>query len=522
MTNLNLVVYVRLHDGRYHGTGERYPSPARLFQALVAGLGLSGPLGDEDQAALRWLEDLSGNSAPIVALPHMKKGKPYDNFVPNNDLDSQKGDFRKIGKIRTEKEIRSQLFDASTPLMFAWQVSEEDRTQAERIREFANCIYQFGRGVDLAWAWGELIDDEALNAQLSEYAGLVFKPTGPNGQSFACPATGSLKSLIARHDANKDRFDTIVDRSGRSLKVGQLVRQRPKPWFKQVAYNAPPTGRLFELRESTKETPFAVWPQTKVTVLVEALRDKAVSRLKRGMPEDAMDIVRYIVGQKPDGKDACPTSHRVRIIPIPSIGSQFADHDIRRVYIEVPAECMLRADDVFWSFSGLTLDPPTQNEAAVSINVVPANDTSMLQHYAIVTPSRKSKTWQTVAPAALPESGRRRRIDPDKLKDAATRDDEAKGGTERRVEQLRAAAAVIQALRHAGVSPRPQQIIVQREPFEGKGQRAEEFAAGTRFSKHQLWHVAIEFDKPVEGPLVFGNGRFLGLGIMAPVSSSQA
>src|SRR5579885_2162377 len=50
-----LVIYVRLHDGRYHGGGDWPPSPARLFQALVAGAGLSGPLEESDKEALRWL-----------------------------------------------------------------------------------------------------------------------------------------------------------------------------------------------------------------------------------------------------------------------------------------------------------------------------------------------------------------------------------------------------------------------------------------------------------------------------------
>ncbi len=59
-------------------------------------------------------------------------------------------------------------------------------------------------------------------------------------------------------------------------------------------------------------------------------------------------------------------------------------------------------------------------------------------------------------------------------------------------------------------------IRVQREPFEANGRRVEDFAEGTRFAKHRMWHVEIEFSAQVRGPLVIGDGRFLGLGIMAP------
>ncbi|GAB4122352.1 MAG: hypothetical protein Kow001_20390 [Acidobacteriota bacterium] len=62
-------------------------------------------------------------------------------------------------------------------------------------------------------------------------------------------------------------------------------------------------------------------------------------------------------------------------------------------------------------------------------------------------------------------------------------------------------------------------VRVQREPFEHNGARVEPFAEGTRFDKHRLWHVEIEFREPVIGPLVLGDGRFLGLGLMAPVGS---
>jgi hypothetical protein len=111
----------------------------------------------------------------------------------------------------------------------------------------------------------------------------------------------------------------------------------------------------------------------------------------------------------------------------------------------------------------------------------------------------------------LPEPYARRRIDP------ATLSSEPKKGTERGVEDDRAVAAVHTALRHASVRGTATSVCVQREPFEGNGARVEPFAEGTRFPKERLWHVEIEFDRPVRGPLVLGDGRFLGLGVMAPV-----
>jgi hypothetical protein len=48
------------------------------------------------------------------------------------------------------------------------------------------------------------------------------------------------------------------------------------------------------------------------------------------------------------------------------------------------------------------------------------------------------------------------------------------------------------------------------------GARAEDFAPKTRFAKERLWHVEITFAKPLRGPLLIGDGRYLGLGQMSP------
>jgi CRISPR-associated protein Csb2 len=79
-------------------------------------------------------------------------------------------------------------------------------------------------------------------------------------------------------------------------------------------------------------------------------------------------------------------------------------------------------------------------------------------------------------------------------------------------------SAVVTALRHAGVRAPAVTIKVQREPFERRGARAEAFADGTRFAKERLWHVELSFLESIAGPLVIGDGRFLGLGLLAPVT----
>ena len=150
-----LLLSVRFYDGRYHGVPDWPPSPARLFQALLAGAAQSRTLTDDDKHAFAWLETLT---APVIAAPVMRHGQDFTNYVPNNDLDAVGGDQMRVGKIRAPKPIRPILFDAETPLLYTWTFEEAPKAHrnAQRIRAIAQRLYQLGRGVDMAWAVGEI------------------------------------------------------------------------------------------------------------------------------------------------------------------------------------------------------------------------------------------------------------------------------------------------------------------------------------------------------------------------------
>lgn len=504
-----LLLTVRLHDGRYHGAGDWPPSPARLFQALVAGAGLSGPLDEKAVRALTWLEN---REPPLIGAPAMRNGQRVVLYVPNNDLDAVGGDPQRIAEVRGAKKlVRPRLFDATIPFLYTWSLGadQDSERHSEMICELADHLYQFGRGVDMAWAVGEVLPEEVLEGRLANYPGHIYHPSSDGvGETLTCPRPGSLESLRERYAANRRRFNTV----GHGRAVRQVLSQAPKPRFMSIAYESPPSRHLYELRSRSTEAAFVPWPLTEASKLAVWVRECAAARLRQALSAQSADIDRILIGRKPDGTNDGPTSARVKIVPLPSIGHYHADRGIRRVLVEVPAGCPLRADDIQWAFSGLELCDPATGEVFDTI-LTPAADDSMLGHYGIGS-GQRFRTWRTVTPAALPEAARRRRIEP------ARRIQEAKDGSERAAEQARAAGAVIEALRHAGVRTEVQAIRVRREPFEAKGARVEAFAPGRRFAKERLWHVEITCAEPLSGPLLIGDGRFLGLGVMAPVRAA--
>ena len=503
-----LLISVRFHDGRYHGTGDWPPSPARLFQALVAGIGQDGPLTDAASEPVEWLEELD---PPVIASPIMdhKGGQAVTNYVPNNNLDAVGGDPRRIGSIRTAKVWKPKLFNQDATFHYAWQFDETDGSlvHAQRICEYADRLYQLGRGIDQAWAVGDILEIQTLEEMLIAYRGAVHRPTSSRtGTILARPQKGSLKSLKDRYATMGQRF--AIQRQGRSAKL--QFAQAPKPRFTGTTYDSPPNQQLFELRSRAIHSDLIAWPLHRIADLVLAIRDSAVAKLKRGLPGQEPQIEKCLVGRKGDGQDDAPKATRVRILPLASIGHVHADHAIRRILIEVPANCLLRSDDIFWAVSGLELDSLNLQGCILT----PSQETSMLQHYGVGDQSYTR--WRTITPAVLPEVARRRRIEPSR------RVSEAKSGEERAAEQQGAAGAVLQALRYLEIPTRVDTVRVQREPFEATGERVETFAPGTRFQKERLWHVELIFTEPFSGPLIIGDGRYYGLGLMAPVRDSAA
>ena len=491
-----LLIAVRFHDGRYHGAGDWPPSPARFFQALVAGAAIVDTLADKDKSALAWLEKLD---PPHIATPLACRGKRFSNYVPNNDLDKELklkehgwNIDKAVAVIRAAKIIHPWLFDSRMPFLYAWEFGEDDVgiNHARVVCGIAEQLYQFGRGVDMAWAWGEILEVQEMEKRLADYGGTVYRPMQiASGTELPCPMEGSLKSLIERHNGSR--------------KQGKQVFQPLQPRFSQIAYNSPSRQYLFDLRNKDNDLLFISHQITGIASLVANIRDAATARLSQSRPE--AEVRRVFIGRR--SANEADKALRLQIIPLPSIGHPHADRAIRRVLINIPSNCPIPINDINWSLAGLDLDIDykTDKELCKSGSILlPAEDKRMLQHYGIGEKANPSRLWRTVTPVALPcstvrSSGR------------------GKGARQRIAEENQAICATVQALRHCGVAAKVQLICVQREPFAVKGMRAEDFSHQPRFHASRMWHVELTLTEAIRGPLVIGDGRYFGLGLMAPV-----
>ena len=481
---MSLCLTVRLFESRFHGVPDWPPSPARVFQALVAGAAEGRFLPRAVRAALEWLEC---QDAPVIAAPHAELARAFTSFVPNNDGDATelKGDPTKT--IRIGKDIRPRLIHGAPEFTYVWQGLEGEIPE-QGLRAAAEQLYQLGRGVDPAFADLRLLLDAEAEALLAAAPGRVHRPGAAGQGGLACPVRGSAQSLALRHQAFLGRF--AVAGQGRSARTSFATP--PRPVFRQIRYDDAPRRLVFDLRRGDGR--FAQIPATRAGQIVSWVLHGATRRLTLGLTEpDRPLAARFVLGQGAGPQDL---DRRVRVFALPTVRPQ-GDRAIRRVAVQVPADCPLRLDDLTWAFSGLDLvDPETGVVDPPDAGLVAADDRAMLARY--LTPAR---TWRTETAAALPAARGRAR---------------GQTGTARLGEETAARKAVALALRHAGVNARVERIHVQKEPFAGQVQRAEAFAPGTRFEPARLWHVEIGFAQPVQGPLILGDGRFLGLGLMVP------
>jgi CRISPR-associated protein Csb2 len=423
-----------------------------------------GPRLEHDERlveALEWLERLE---PPTIGVPAHTNGQSVTVYMPNNDLDAKGGDPDKVASIRAAKVVQPRLLDG-IELIYVWPCDDPP----EGLGSLVDNLYQFGRGIDPAWATWEVVDAEPDDV-LQDWTGTVFSPSpGGNTRSLMVPTAGTLESLIARHEAQGDRLTVVRD--GRNVR--QTFQQPPRPLATPCDYGSGPVRRVYELRRGRD---LGAVPLRNAHLFAIEVRDEAFRRLAAALPDAPCRGV--LVGGK---QTTVRQRDRVRIVPLPSIGHAEADPSIRRVLVEIPRQAPTDVRDLRWTFDGL--DTPYGL-------LVDTGDRGMLNHYA-----QRAREWTSITPLAL-------------SLDEADADRTAREGAARK--------AVRQALRHAGIRARVASIEVQQEPWSRKGQKADRFAPG-RFGATALWHVRITFTTPQPGPMLLGNGRYLGLGLLRPV-----
>lgn len=511
--NLWFAIEVRFLNGRYHGRDgnaqpEWPPTPLRLFQAIVAGA-LSGRwVADGRQmaeATLRWLERLG---APNLLLgPQALELRPYRIAVANNQADRHISALKKhayLDKLLAgDKELKAvrPWLVGRQPLVYAWTIGSDVRPRAEAAREVIRRLVVLGTGLDHAAA------DIKIQPEAPAMDGLVRFPIGPS------PCEGSLDSLIARHQADLAR-----------LKTGSLRENRPP--VRHRAAESPVrdfSHLLFAIRTSIDEgdAPLPIQPEA-TAIVAQAIRLSLAERLTEGLRRhpngimtSAEEIERLVIGR---GARTADKAGRVRVSPLSSVGHAHADGMLRRVLVSVPSAFPIPPESILRALAGRAFEVGPELSRALSFRLVPIDRGDNSERRMHERYLGRARVWRSVSPVVLPGY----RSAASSMKALPLRDDqEAERARSDSKRHLVEGALFERALMHAGLDG-VAGFRLRREPFDPNLPRADAawrlpVSAGDQgrawLSGRPKVHAEITFDEAQVGPVLIGDGRFLGLGL---------
>lgn len=482
MSDTTLCITIRFLTGTYHGRDrdgepEWPPSPLRLFQALVAAAGAGRT--DAEHKALRWLEQQ--HVPDITALEPRAVGGIRKHYVPNNDADRQSDH---VGS-RVEKVFRPLHLSDGTEVQYRWPIADNDRPQADVIKQLAGRLRCLGWGIDVVAGRGGFDCEEPAGTKRWSSSAV-----GGSGVVRRVPRDGTLESLDFAHAEKTARFD-----GGRYRPTDANVTTASVPYAPASELPARP-WLVFSLATIADGSRASFWP-AKVAELAGQVRHATKLAAKR-CEWDQPTIDSYICGHHAKDGD------RLAFLPMSSVGHPHADGMIRRVLIVAPPRDDKRLNQLRTRLIG-PLQPEDGEPTTAMVPLSPQDN--VLRRYTGV-----ARRWSTVTPAILPGHISRRGLGGEPF----TLDPNELGGNAQSSVGKKAAKVAVRLLE---LSDLPlglvERITFSRVPSLPNLPHAMRFAPPSKLQKNQRLHVVVVLKTQVAGPLALGLGRFRGFGLLA-------
>jgi CRISPR-associated protein Csb2 len=260
--------------------------------------------------------------------------------------------------------------------------------------------------------------------------------------------------------------------------------------FVTVPYASSPRRPFCAFSLVRNEDEPAAYRPVHIKQLAGALRRLAAHSLRGFVSEDRIDGM--IMGHPQDAP-------RVSILTLPSIGHQHSDGLIRRVAFVEPAD----RDGALSAIIRRVLHGKTiAFEGAC--DCAPAELERIEVDGVISRYSDESRSWASVTPVLLPGHNQRRQ----------DRSNHAKN-------LQRAHRLVCKSLQQAGINVGAH-VEIDTVPYWQGALHAREYNPRDKLAHFPRFHVKLEFERPVCGPLSIGAGRHVGFGVLAACDHEES
>ena len=472
-------IQVRFLDDHYHGAGEWPPDPARVFQALVHGghVGAaSGSWTESHDDALEWLCALPD---PEIDCRPIKQGRAYSIFVPNNSLDPNRRSTKTTKRVATS--LLTDTNDDSPDLIYRWAApdAEEAHAHLPALDQLASRLLALGWAIDMAAAVAVAVPEE--NRPRAGYETLV--PSRRGRRPMRTLAPGLLAHLRERHEASRVRVTVRgVDPYTRPTDFRMTA-------YRKAGESAPRVWCVFGLQRIDGESFSLDWRQ--VQDVAAWLRHMAGAAMREEFgDEDEAWINSYVMGHTAKHE----LGMRLSYLPLPSIGHLNSDGGIRRALIVAPPEAVGRDSEAVELLRIKAPGRPLTRPGGKRPEAVLVSGLSGDRVFGRYRASAYS--WRSVTPVILHGHNAGR-----------------KGLSVRKTEKL-----LFQAM-DAGGYPvdAVERLSFQTAPYWPGCGPASAIKTPQHLDRWPRLHVAIDFKRPIEGPMAIGLGRHYGIGLFAAI-----
>jgi CRISPR-associated protein Csb2 len=535
---MGLVMTVELLSGSYDAAevddrdrAEWPPHPARLFCALVA-----AARGEADRSALRWLE---AQPSPLIVASGQPQESRRSAYVVANTLSVKGGNLAHPGRTNGLWS-RTKAVPESPTVSMVWSVPV-DADVVERLDQMARRVPYLGRstGVALvaATAGEEATRDDGPGERQEQAADgrAVFEPCDllDAEVSARVPYPGFLEDVDVQFEAGRPAWEVsryrgyrrrrppaatrvpasagsagTVAGGGTVAGVGAVAGVGTVTGVGAAAGGGTVTGVGTVTEVGTVAGAGAgagragveqVVPSVYTDVLVlqfSGLRPQA--RLTTRMTEALRSAV-----LKATGGDAPAVLHghgadgrpHVAFLALPDVGHEHADGHLLGLAVAVPDLPEPERRAVLRAVLGLRREDVND---VVDLRVPGLGQVELIYRPGLVRPwgasperwRRGSRCWVSATPVVLDRYPKR----PDQVE-----------------REVRA------SLRGVGL-PEPVDLRISAEPLLPGAARLRPNDLPAHARRRLFRHVAVTFDRRVLGPVLVGAGRYLGVGLLAPVA----
>lgn len=535
-------IEVSLLTGRYVATShydrdlpEWPPHPARLFSAMVDAYHGADDPDTEERDALLWLETLA---PPFIQASDVVERPAVTVYVPNNDsqvlgMSLTTNRYARVQKALTrlaDPATDTKRRSATNALTKARDVSTQAARTGNTTVETALDLLPSGRHKQarsypsvtpespvITYVWENVGGADRHNDTIDNLLQRVTR-LGHSSTLVACRVvTEPPDSSRWRPDVDGDdelrttgrgqlsalerRFDDHQAQKPRSLPA-TMTRYRSDV---RVAARPVPSGDMageWFVFERVSGRQLGAWA---VVSLASAVCKALMSALKTDIPP-------LISGHKADGGKV--ESPHLAIVPLPFVGHRRGDGLLKGFALILPRHSPLLNEAARHRLlkAIAILETARGKQGAVEVRLTRGEGHIVYQRvfdtdlYSLrrIRWAGPSDSWVTATPIALNRHpGKLHRGDPGRLRRSFAE----------------AEQTVRQACRNVGL-PTPADVHLSVQPLLNGAvpvRRYPAFVQGDERYRRALVHAAIRFGEPVDGPILLGTGRYLGLGLMTPM-----